>query len=492
MKIGLLRAKDGGQDDLTTQWEAAWRIAPALPRRADDGTISTEPHLRLMVESSTDAIFAFSMARKPVYLNSAVEKLTGYTVAEIATQKFVNWIHPADQENMLNRWEDLYAGKGYENVEFRLITKSGEIKWCLSSWGPMLDGRGQQVGVQGRERDITALKRAERARNELSAIVESSEDAIFSMTLDGAIVSWNRSAARIYGYSADEMIGQSVAVLLMPTCATKLEGILADVAGGRSLVAREVVHHRKDGVPVSVSLTVSPVKNDGESVTGVSVIARDVTERNRLEKHVVEACMAERRRIGHELHDGLAAYLTGLTLRGKVLQHSLEKAGVPAALEAKELVGLMSGAVHRARRLARGEDPAEIERMGLDQAMTQLASETEALFGVRCSFQSAGSFRGLASSILLCFYRILQESIHNAIRHGNARLIQAELVMAEDLLRLSVRDDGVGFDVEDQTLEGMGLRIMGYRARSVGADLSIRAAPGKGTRIECCLRISGA
>src|SRR5262249_46619676 len=120
-----------------------------------------QQHLRLALESTTDSIFVFSMSREPLYVNAAVEKLTGYSKAEIRERKFINWIHSEDRVPMLERWEALYLGKGYRNVEFRLVTKNGTIKWCSSTWGPLIDERGRQIGVHGRERDITAFKRAE-------------------------------------------------------------------------------------------------------------------------------------------------------------------------------------------------------------------------------------------------------------------------------------------------------------------------------------------
>ena len=130
-----------------------------------------------------------------------------------------------------------------------------------------------------------------------------------------------------------------------------------------------------------------------QKVTGVSVIARDVTERNRLERQVIESCMVERRRIGHELHDGLAQYLTGLAFRAKSLQQTLEEGHLPAAKEAKELVALISNAISRTRDLARGQDPAEIQNLGLEKALQILSVETEVLFGVSCKCARLRCFR---------------------------------------------------------------------------------------------------
>src|SRR5207249_4875025 len=138
-------------------------------RQAVEALGESERRLRLIAENTTDVIFAFDMRRRPVYVNPAVKELTGYTFAEIREQQFINWVHPADRPRMLQLWEDLFVGKSYSEVEFRLLTKAGQTKWCSSAWGPLLDEAGRQIGVQGRERDITERKELEREILEISA-----------------------------------------------------------------------------------------------------------------------------------------------------------------------------------------------------------------------------------------------------------------------------------------------------------------------------------
>src|SRR5439155_13212578 len=138
-------------------------------KRADEALRESERRLRLIAENTSDVIFAFEMQRRPVYVNPAVKELTGYPFSEIREKQFINWVHPEDQPRMLQVWEDLFAGKTFSEVEFRLLTKTGQMKWCSSSWGPLLDEAGRQIGVQGRERDITERKELEREILEISA-----------------------------------------------------------------------------------------------------------------------------------------------------------------------------------------------------------------------------------------------------------------------------------------------------------------------------------
>jgi PAS domain S-box-containing protein len=130
-------------------------------KKSEAALRESERKQRLIAENTTDVIFAFDMDREPVYVNPAVKELTGYTFADIQQRKFINWIHPEDQAKMTILWEDLFHGKAYSEMEFRLVTRTGQTKWCSSTWGPLFDEHGRQIGVQGRERDITARKLVE-------------------------------------------------------------------------------------------------------------------------------------------------------------------------------------------------------------------------------------------------------------------------------------------------------------------------------------------
>jgi PAS domain S-box-containing protein len=165
----------------------AAQLAFAIARKQSEEALrESERWLRLIAENTTDVIFAFDMQRRLLYANPALVQLTGYSAAEIRERRFINWIHPEDQERMLNLWDLLYQGKGYEGEEFRLITKQGKMKWSLSSWGPLYDESGHQIGVQGRERDITERKMAEealqKARQKLREYAEELERRVAQRT----------------------------------------------------------------------------------------------------------------------------------------------------------------------------------------------------------------------------------------------------------------------------------------------------------------------
>jgi len=332
-----------------------------------------------------------------------------------------------------------------------------------------------------------ALRASEQDHRELAAIVENSEDAIYSKTLEGTILSWNRAAERIYGYAAEEVIGRSVTALLPPGHEGELAGILQDLSRGSRVVNYETLHRKKDGSLVQVSLTVSPVRNALGNVTGASVIARDITEQKRLEKELLEISAAERRRIGHELHDGLGQYLAGVAFRAKALEEALAAEGSPHSPEAKELTAFVSNAISQTRSLAHGFDPIEVESSGLLAALQNLVAESNHFFDINCLFHCGDSKPAVDTRTGLALYRIAQEAIHNAVTHGAARQIDLELAVGDGHLCLRIRDDGIGFQTQTPNQTGMGLRVMGYRARSIGAKLKISSQPDQGTEVECAV-----
>ncbi len=141
-------------------------------RQAEAALREADRKLRLIAENSNDLILAYDLNERLIYVNPAIEQLIGYTVEELHAKQFINWIHPDDEARMLGFWKQVLGGQGYTGEVFRRITRSGEIKWTMGSWGPLYDENGQQIGVQGSERDITDRKKAEEALQELNQELE--------------------------------------------------------------------------------------------------------------------------------------------------------------------------------------------------------------------------------------------------------------------------------------------------------------------------------
>jgi signal transduction histidine kinase len=215
------------------------------------------------------------------------------------------------------------------------------------------------------------------------------------------------------------------------------------------------------------------------------VIFRDITERKRLEREILEISDRERRRIGQDLHDGLCQHLAGIELMSQVLQQKLAGKSKPDSARAAEIARHVREAISQTRSLARGLSPVTLESEGLASALRELASNAEKMFGVSCRVECADDPPNLAVAMATHLYRIAQEAVSNGIKHGKATQVEICLETNKERLKLSVRDNGSGLPKIPPRTDGMGLRIMRYRAGMVGGILSIEPAAPGGTLVEC-------
>jgi signal transduction histidine kinase len=217
------------------------------------------------------------------------------------------------------------------------------------------------------------------------------------------------------------------------------------------------------------------------------VIRQKMEERKEIEAALCEISAQERRRLGHELHDGLGQYLTGIALKAKLLEENLAAAHSPEVEHTKQIVALINSATHQTRALAHGLDPVHVEAGGLVPALANLAAQTGDLFHLDCEFSCLQDRLDPELEICHALYRITQEAIRNAAIHGQSHHVKVRLAQQDSHLCLSVRDDGKGFLFDTKRREGLGLHIMRYRAGSVGGNLSIESTPGNGTVVTCCV-----
>jgi signal transduction histidine kinase len=214
-------------------------------------------------------------------------------------------------------------------------------------------------------------------------------------------------------------------------------------------------------------------------------LAKEVRERVRLQRELLETSEREQRRIGRDLHDGLCQQLTGTALAGHALSQQLTGRSPADAAAVARLVDLLEGAIEMTRALSRGLNPVEIEVGRLADNFRELAETVQSRLKVACVFECPLAVPGLEVSVATHLYRIAQEAAENAARHGRATRIVISLDAAEDELILTVSDNGVGLPARRS--EGLGLRLMAYRADLIGAALHIGSPAAGGTRVTCAL-----
>jgi PAS domain S-box-containing protein len=344
-------------------------------------------------------------------------------------------------------------------------------------------------------------RRAEEALRDrearLAAVVGTAVDAIITIDDQGVVESVNPATERLFGYERIEMVGRNVNILMPEPYRSEHDGYVSRYlrTGEATIIGigREVVGRRKDGTTFPVDLSVSEFRvGDRRLFTG---ILHDASNRRRLEREILEASANEQRRVGHELHDGLCQQLTGAAFSAELLARRL-KAEAPGSLPAvRKLADEIDEAITQARTLARGLNPVEIHAGGLAAALKDLADKVSATFGVECRFSEDADVTVGDNATETHLFRIAQEAISNAIRHGKAKSIAVRLERRDRSVRLSVGDDGQGFAYSSEVgvnrqgsdSAGIGLQTMAYRAKIINGVLAVRPGHPRGVTVSCSI-----
>ncbi|HZW30832.1 MAG TPA: PAS domain S-box protein, partial [Isosphaeraceae bacterium] len=293
-----MAAQDDEQDQLRAVALLNAQSILTARRRAEEALRKQSEWLRITLASIGDAVISTDAEGRVTFMNGVAEALTGWPEAEALGRPIPDVfpiVHertrqPVENPVLRALREGTTAGLGNHTV---LIARDGTERPIDDSAAPMRDESGSMLGAVQVFREVSERKRAEEVRARLAAIVESSEDAIVSKTLDGIIRSWNAGAERLFGYTAAEAVGKSITLIIPSERYDEERGILARLARGERIEHFETVRVAKDGRRIDISLTISPVRDDTGRVIGASKVARDITERKRAE--------AERRRLQEEV-----------------------------------------------------------------------------------------------------------------------------------------------------------------------------------------------
>jgi len=225
-------------------------------------------------------------------------------------------------------------------------------------------------------------------------------------------------------------------------------------------------------------------------VAGVSALKSqfDLLERSQqLEREIIRISEREQQRIGQDLHDGLCQYLAAISCAASSLRNDLQKRSSTTEAEAAaEIAELLKQGVTQTRNLSRGLFPVQMDEAGLESALGELAMNASRLLNIECEFESPRHISIYDNMVATHLYRITQEALNNATRHGQATHVNIDLSEKDGVVALSIVDNGNGIPAPvGGKADGMGLKIMDYRARLIGGQLEIGKAPGGGTKVTC-------
>ena len=331
--------------------------------------------------------------------------------------------------------------------------------------------------------ETTEQVRAERAIATQARMIESMLEGVAVINERGLIEITNPAFDKMFGYRRGELIGREMASLAGWPFEQPERW---QHAGGESARSQPVEFdgRRADGTHFNAAGVLSRFEVVGRNHS--LVVLQDVSERKQLERAVLEAVNREQYRIGNDLHDGLGQELTGIALMLRGLAGRVTTEYAPILPEIEGITRLVSNAIESTRALARGLSPVNLERGGLKDALDGLAMHAAEIYGVQviCTHRlDAG--RPLTAELANHLYRIAQEAVRNAVRHGQARTIRLHLHGARAKVRLTVTDDGLGMPPDAECASGMGLKIMRYRARILGGEVRFERSSPTGTRIVC-------
>jgi PAS domain S-box-containing protein len=426
------------------------------PERLDPRLI-----LAAIVESSDDAIIGKTLQNVITSWNPGAERLYGYS-AEQMVGRSISVLVPLDRPDEINEiLAKVKTGARVEHLETKRIHKDGTVIDVSLTVSPVRDADGKVVGASLVARDISDRKRAEAISSELAAIVDSSDDAIIGKTLDGVITSWNRGAQNLYGYAAEEMVGQTIALLVPPARPHELEEILGSLTKNKGAQHLEADRVRKDGMMIYVAVTISPIRNSFGTVVGSSSVARDITEQVsvraalknsglRKVEDVVRAKDEVIALVSHELRSPLAS-IVGFTelLQSRVLTDTQRKSYLGVMLKEGRRLTALINSVLELQRLENGHQKLDLVPVDV-KALLKRAVDGAGLDDRRALGLAVPNGLPLVLADADAILQVMANFVSNARKYSpDGGSIRIGARVAGNMVQVYVRDHGLGVPVAD-------------------------------------------
>jgi len=455
--------------------------------------------LAAIVDSSDDVIISKNLDGIITSWNPAAQRVLGYSAGE-AIGSHITLIIPKDrlpeEKSIIAR---VRRGERLEHFDTVRQRKDGTLIDLSLTISPVRDSSGRIVGASKVAREITDRKRAERSTALLAAIVDSSDDAIVSKTLDGIVTSWNKSAERMFGYRPEEVIGKHITLIIPRDRLDEEASIIERLRRGERIEHFRTVRRRKDGQLVDVSLTISPVRDSAGNIVGASKVARDITAQVRADERLRDSEEAfrrlsqsldtqvrsrtrelrelswqlmrsrdeERRHVARELHDSAGQSLAVL---GMEVDQLLQKASSSPELAAdidriRETVRLLHSEIRTTSYLLH---PPLLDESGLQAAISWYAGGLTERSSLPIDVDIPDNLGRLPRDLELAIFRFIQEALTNIHRHASATKAWIILSRSESHVTAEVRDNGSGMSAErlcQVRSGGSGVGIRGMRER---------------------------
>ena len=429
------------------------------------------------------------------FMGDGIESITGYAKHEITPdiwEKITLDFIPIGELAGLSRQEAIDKSRSSAEVRWRadylIKTLNGETRWLSNAAIEVRNTEGTIVGSLGMLQNITNRKQVEKALQDSEsknrALLNAIPDLMVRIRSDGQYLDYKAPREFKSGYLSDKIVGANIFdVLPLQVAHQWMYFLRKALQTGESQTFEHCIEHYGNKCDCETRIVLS-------SEDEILAIIRDITERKILEKQILQIRETERKRIGDELHDDLCQCLTGIALRSKVLEERLSNISSPDRESAKQITNWINNAISKTRAIARGLHPIALEIQGLKPALEEMIVNAGKMHQIHCHLNYGNDISLANESYAIHLYRIVQESINNAIRHGQASNVWIEVIQNGNDISLTVKDDGVGIPDDMENTNGMGIQIMEYRSHIINAKFDIHRNDDCGTLVTCCFQNS--
>lgn len=464
-------------------------------KEAEEALRESEERYRDLVENSRELICTHDLNGLVLSANPTAAAALGYEPDEYVGKKTIRDILLPEVRHQFEEYMARLRKEGATSGIMLVKTKSGETRMWEYYNSLRTEGVTAPV-VRGMARDITEELRARKALRQSEEryreLFENSRDAVYLHDMDGRYLSVNRAAEELIGYSRDEILGRDFTGFVAPRNVRSVRRNFCKKLETKGATIYEVEVIAKGGRRVPVEVSSRIIHNDGEPV-GVQGTVRNISERKRNQemlraysRRLVDAQESERKKIARELHDEIGQILTAVRLGLHAVKRTSESSASLSRID--ETVVIVDEALERVRELSLEIRPAMLDDLGLVAALRWYLNRfcERAGIGGRVHADFADESR-LPHKLEIACFRIVQEALTNVARHADASVVDIDMKRSNRELRLSVVDDGKGFDVDKLlasfSSKSFGLHGMEERALDVGGEIEIRSSPGEGTEL---------
>lgn len=445
-----------------------------------------------VLEQHPHSIFAADLNGNITFWNSASENLLGYSRKEMLNHSFKKIYADQDSAQFSRILKQLSEGRNIKSHWYGR-KRDGTSFWFQLNARVVNNQQGIPTSILASLTDCNTLQETQSElvdfKKQIHALLETTVDGVAIIDENGCIQSFNKAATKIFDYEEEEVLGKNYRILIPEHHKDGTGDYLKKIFNieGNDFIGirRELTGQRKDGsiFPMELSVTKSSLNNK-KVFMGV---ANDISERRRLEQEILWIAEEERRNIGQDMHDGLGQTLTGVALISKTLARKLEQKGIPESYEVQQIAEMVQEANDQARALAHGLVHLGVEEDGLNTSLKRLGERVNTLFGIECSIEIDAGVIIDNDVTALNLYRIVQEAINNAHKHGKADAVQVSLKQDGDFINLFVDNNGIPFSLSevDDDRTGMGLHIMRYRSNMISGLFDIIVNKKGNTRTYC-------